>query len=158
MQLYVMRHGQASASAAVDAERPLTEQGYLEVKLMAKWLNDNHITIDHVFVSPYVRAQQTADTLIAALINFAPSTTIDIITPSGDVREVHDYIDGVSQADKLENVLIISHMPLVSYLVDELTFDTMAPIFATASIAQIRYDKQKMKGDLIQHIAPYELC
>ncbi|OKY24615.1 MULTISPECIES: phosphohistidine phosphatase SixA [Thalassotalea] len=158
MQLYVMRHGQASARATSDAKRALTEQGHLEAKLMAKWLNDNNIVFDQVFVSPFERAQQTASTLMSAVSHSAPITTIDIITPSGDAREVHDYIDGVCQADKLESVLIISHMPLVSYLVDELTFDTVAPLFSTAAIAEISYDKQKMKGDLTRHVAPYDLC
>ncbi|WP_286233159.1 phosphohistidine phosphatase SixA [Thalassotalea sediminis] len=157
MKLYVMRHGQASTRATSDAERELTEKGHLEAQCMAKWLNKNGVVIDQVFVSPFVRAQQTANTLVAALNHSAPLKTIDSITPAGDAVDVHDYIDGICEAEKLENVLIVSHMPLVSYLVEELTFDRNAPLFATASIAEINYDKLKMKGDLVKHVSPYDV-
>ena len=45
-------------------------------------------------------------------------------------------------------------MPLVSYLVAELTVDQQSPIFQTAAIAQIDYDKNNMNGKLIRLVSP----
>lgn len=156
MQLFVMRHGQASLQASSDAQRPLNEQGHIEAITMAKWLNDTGRKFDHLYVSPYLRAQQTAKTLSKELSFSAQSTTIEFITPSGNANEVHDFIDGTSNVDQPNGILIVSHMPLVSYLVAELTFDNRSPIFPTAGIAQIDYDISKMKGELVDMKSPYD--
>lgn len=158
MQLFVMRHGQASSYASNDASRELTEQGFLEAKVMAKWANEQGISFDKVYASPYVRAQQTANTLVAQLTQLSPITTLDFITPSDSASMVHDYIDGICQVEKLTSLLIVSHMPLVSYLTAELTIDKNAPIFPTAGIAQIDYDLRKMKGELVAFVSPNDIC
>jgi phosphohistidine phosphatase len=64
MQIFVMRHGQAEMVAPSDEQRPLTETGIKEAKFIGQWLLKNNTIFDCVFVSPYVRAQQTADALI----------------------------------------------------------------------------------------------
>lgn len=153
-----MRHGQASNYASSDAQRQLTEQGFLEAKVMAKWVNEQSFTFDKVLVSPYIRAQQTAQAFIDELDQVVEMQTVSFITPAGQASEVHDYIDGISQLEKLSSVLVISHMPLVSYLVAEMTVDHNAPIFPTAGIALIEYDLRRMKGELTSFTSPYDLC
>lgn len=153
-----MRHGQASSYASSDAQRQLTEQGILEAKVMAKWANEHNYTFDKILVSPFVRAQQTAEAFIEVLDQAVELQTISFITPSGQAREVHDYLDGIGQLEKLSSVLIISHMPLVSYLVAEVTIEQNAPIFPTAGVAYIDYDLQRMKGELRSFTSPYDLC
>lgn len=168
MQIFIMRHGQASSMAAADAERPLTQHGVDEVTLMANWLKSLLLTFDKIFVSPFKRAQQTANTVTALLndnsgviSNFI--TTLDFITPSGSAHECRDYIDRVlhdkemKNGEKEQRVLIISHMPLVSYLVAELTHQQNCPIFQTAAIAEINYDEETMTGQLQQLISPNDL-
>lgn len=158
MQIYIMRHGQAIDFAASDEQRPLSEQGSLEAKLMAKWLRELAVEFDQVYVSPFMRAQQTAETVMAILPDGAKSTILDLITPSGDASAVHDFIDGVCTLEHFDRILLVSHMPLVSYLVAELTMEHDAPIFQTAAIAIIDYDQKRMKGHLQQLVAPSELC
>lgn len=158
MQLYIMRHGQAETFGNADALRPLTEQGKLEVAVMAKWLQNAGIEFDHLFVSPFLRAQQTAEILLAALNISLPQTTLDLIIPEGNARKVHDYIDGVCSVERFDKLLIVSHMPLVSFLTAELTVEHESPIFQTTAIAQIDYDLKRMKGHLTQLVSPNELC
>ncbi len=153
-----MRHGHASHVGATDAQRPLTEQGKLEACLMAKWLDKTAPELEQVFVSPYKRAQQTAHSVLANLNASPVSTTLNFITPEGSAREFHDYLDGVCNVEKINSLLIVSHMPLVSFLVEELTIERNAPIFQTAAIAQIDYDLKRMKGQLVQLIAPADIC
>lgn len=158
MQIFIMRHGQASPLGVSDEQRLLTEQGKLEAVVMTKWLHDEKFKFDQILVSPYKRAQQTANILADSLSALSPLTTLDIITPSGNASEVHDYIDGVCELKRMNTLLIVSHMPLVSYLVAELTVEQDSPIFQTAAIAQIDYDTKRMKGHLIRLVSPNDLC
>lgn len=157
MQLFVMRHGQANPFGASDVERALTKHGFAEVAKMSQWLVTNATNINKILVSPYVRAQQTAQQLVKHPEISVPLNTIDFITPEGDAKQVHDYIDGLLASEVIESLLIVSHMPLVSYLLAELTSDANAPIFQTAAIAHIDYDISSMKGRLVQVISPNEL-
>lgn len=154
MKIFIMRHGQASMKASSDAARPLTEQGINDVILMAKWINNTQLCFDQVFVSPYKRAQQTAQTLLYAASLPNKITTLNFITPNDNASDVHDYIDGLSIEKSKQNILFISHMPLVSYLVSELTAGQEAPIFQTAAIAEIIYNTSTQQGVLQDIIAP----
>lgn len=153
-----MRHGDADTRIHIDAQRPLTEQGVLEVKVMAKWLANEAIEFDAIFVSPYLRAQQSAQTLKAEINASAALQTLDLITPAGSASEVHDYLDGMMTLERYSNVLIVSHMPLVSYLLAEMSFEKSAPIFATAAIAQIDYNTKLMAGHIVNHVSPDDFC
>lgn len=165
MQIFIMRHGEAedfSVHAPVeDHERVLTTFGEKECLVMAKWLENNSIKPTEVLVSPFIRAKQSCD--IATENIDSPVTVFDGITPSDDAKQVHDFIDGwcaekltTHSSDEL-SLLLVSHMPLVSFLVGDITFYESAPIFATAAIAQIDYDVEDMKGTLVQLISPRDL-
>lgn len=161
-----MRHGEAQnfieQGSRDDSQRALTHQGEQEAQVMASWLQKSHIPPTHVFVSPYVRAQQTCK-IVTSLMQ-TNTTTLDFITPSGDAKQVHDFIDGYcsdnldKSSEQDQSILIVSHMPLVSYLVAQLTQSENAPIFATAGIAHINYDVQKMQGELLGLVTPLDLC
>ena len=168
MQVYIMRHGEAQGCLALDSkadtQRALTVEGETEAKIMATWFDKMNIKPKHIFVSPYVRAQQTC-TLVAEKVK-SPITTLNFITPLDEAKPVHDFIDGWiseqgSDSDKAErlaeeSLLIVSHMPLVCFLVAELTEPNNAPIFATGGVAHIDYDINKMQGELKRLISPIE--
>ena len=154
MQIFIMRHGQAEPIAPSDALRPLTASGINEVKVSGQWLAENQHNFDCIFVSPYLRAQQTADTVIDQLSGEQNRKTLSFITPEDSAKEVHDYIDAVCSVEQYQKILLVSHMPLVSYLVAELTFDNTMPIFPTASVAQIDYQLEKMQGEFVTLVSP----
>lgn len=157
MQIFVMRHGQAEANAPSDAQRALSSTGVKEATRMGQWLAKSQDGFDCIYVSPYVRAQQTAAQVIQALPYQVNSVTLSFITPEDNARIVQDYLDGVCTEQAFNKILIVSHMPLVSYLVAQLTVDHAMPIFQTASVAQINYDASNMQGDLLQLTAPCDL-
>jgi phosphohistidine phosphatase len=156
MQVYIMRHGQAFTSGATDALRELTTEGKQEASTMAKWIAKEKIVLDQIIVSPFVRAQKTTKTLCNNLDKDIPVTVLDFITPSGSAQMMHDYIDGVCATENKNSLLIVSHMPLVSYLVAELTIEGDCPIFQTAAIAHIDYDQKQMKGRLVSLTSPID--
>lgn len=119
MQLYLVRHGEAEAAAVTDSQRQLTSRGELEASTMAGKLAERlraegeraagEAVISDAFVSPYVRARQTADRLRAELpaLSFEESP---LLVPEADPRELLDYLDERG----LEQVLLVGHNPLLS--------------------------------------------
>ena len=158
MQIFIMRHGQASYDCESDAMRPLTGQGKLEATLMAGWMMKMDFVPDRVWVSPYKRAQQTCQQVFEKLNYKRASETLNIITPSGVANEVHDFIDGDLAVNPCQKLLIVSHMPLVSFLVGELTHQQQSPIFQTAGVCEIEYDLSSMNGSITRMVAPIDLC
>ena len=158
MQILIMRHGQADLLVQPDQEKPLTAQGELEVTLMASWMKKMAYQPDVVWVSPYLRAQQTCKRVVDGMELTCPVITQPFITPSGVASQVHDIIDGEIAASNIDCLLIVAHMPVVSYLVDSLTKHQHAPIFQTASIVEIDYQPKQMVGNYTRMVSPIDLC
>ena len=108
MEVFVMRHGQAEAVAPSDALRPLTENGLMEAKITGQWLSEVMHSFDCVFVSPYLRAQQTADVVTKQLNEVGIRKTLSFITPEDNAKDVHDYLDAVFSLEQYQKVLLVS--------------------------------------------------
>jgi len=157
MQILIMRHGHAEPFGQSDAMRELSRQGQIEAEKMAEFLRSQEHIFDVIYQSPYVRAQQTADIVAKTLGQESKLQTLDLITPLGDAKDVHDYIDGILAERALDNILFVCHMPIVSYLVETLTAGVNSPIFQTAAIAQIEYNSSSCSGELIAMNAPLSI-
>lgn len=146
MQLMIMRHGEAEANFQNDAARNLTTRGFIETQKAGVWLRDTVEHIDMALVSPYARAQQTFE-MVSNVVDVTRSETNHQIVPSGTASAVHDYVDGILQIDTdVQSLLIVSHMPLVSYLLDNFCGHFESRLFATSSIALLEYDKDAHRG------------
>lgn len=156
MQLYIMRHGEAQEMAANDEQRSLNERGCEEVINVAGLLN--HEDFDLVLVSPYIRAQQTAQLIIKNNKLTAKVETLDLITPFGSAEKIHNFLDALLVEHDYQKVLVVSHMPLISLLLAELTIDKKMPIFQTAAVAKVEYSTDDMQGHFIEMLCPFNLC
>ncbi len=134
MKLWVLRHGEAEAHARTDAERNLTEHGRGEVLRSAAQLIGQPISA--IFASPYVRAQQTAQ-LVRDALGFEPQIrTVPWLTPDGSPLQV------LQKLDTDDNVLLVSHQPLVGSLISFLQHGHQRqpqPMY-TASLAELEGD------------------
>jgi len=116
--LYLMRHGSAVAHAATDAERPLSDQGRAEVAAMVPHLLAKPPAL--VWVSPYLRAQQTAAIVLSGLqaAGIRPQLeTVAGITPDDNPFAAVDMLASASQSP----LLVVTHNPFVSVLVSLLS-------------------------------------
>lgn len=158
MHVYIMRHGEAAPEAASDALRPLTLCGRDETQQMAHWLSSQNPGLKNVFVSPYLRAQQTSQVMSKTLIHDEPVVmTLAMLTPDGDAREIADYLHRLA-VEGVTAVLLVSHLPLVGYLVSALCPQECPPMFATAGIACIDYSTADQRGQLCWQISPSKLA
>lgn len=157
MQVFIMRHGDAALEAASDSVRPLTHCGCDETRQMAIWLNDQAVDIERVLVSPYLRAQQTLITVREAMLLPDGEDVLPELTPGGDPKQVACYLQVLAN-EGVKSALVISHLPLVGYLVTELCPQETPPMFATSAIACIDFNADKAAGELEWQVSPAKLA
>ena len=156
--LYIVRHGEAEPIVKQDELRELTEHGRWEAKRTAMWLNTQVNQFNQVYVSPYIRAQQTKDIILDYGPKGLKQEVLHELIPEGNAHSAMDYILAKVEkplADEDVHVPCVSHMPLVSYLIGELT--TYTPIMATAGVAQIKVDLDKWSGQLKALLSPEQM-
>ena len=151
MQVFIMRHGDAALDAASDSVRPLTSCGCDESRLMANWLKGQKVDIERVLVSPFLRAEQTLD-VVGECMNLPGN--VDVL-PCGDVGMVSAWLQTLAN-EGVASVLVISHLPLVGYLVSELCPGETPPMFTTSAIASVTLDESG-KGIFNWQMSPCNL-
>lgn len=152
-----MRHGDAALDAASDSVRPLTHCGCDETRQMASWLNGQSVDIERVLVSPYLRARQTLSKVREVLTLPDEEDVLPELTPGGDPGLVASYLQALA-CEGVMSVLVISHLPLVGYLVAELCPPEAPPMFATSAIARIEFDADSFVGKLEWQVSPAKLA
>lgn len=133
MRLWLLRHGQAEPRARTDAQRNLTDVGRREVEGAAAPLQDQSLQV--ILVSPYQRAQQTAEIVRQALGFTGPVETVPWLTPDSDPADAMLYLDRRTE----QRLLLVTHQPLVGALGGWLVSghrDAPLPM-ATASLAEL---------------------
>lgn len=148
MQIYIMRHGQAEMMAFSDAERNLTDIGREESELMAKHLIKEGVTLDAALVSPYVRAQQTWESVSPFFEGVTNIQVLPCLTPSGSARKTVDELLAL-QAKGVKSVILVSHLPLVGYIVGELAPAAGVPAFSPSAIGHITLSDEDGFAELL---------
>ncbi|MFT7491509.1 MAG: phosphohistidine phosphatase [Pseudohongiellaceae bacterium] len=113
MYVFVMRHGEATSFSLKDADRELTDHGRREVSAMIQHCANSFASIDEIWASPYIRTQQTAALVSAALK--VDIISCDFLTPTNNSDQTLEMLAGVNRT-----ILLVSHQPLVGTLVDKL--------------------------------------
>lgn len=115
-KLWIMRHGQAESMAASDELRALTQTGRAQVKANAQHLIDQAFT--HVFVSPFLRAQQSWDVLRNQGVQFQTCETVDWITPDVSTQPALDAL--LALTGESLNILLVCHQTFAGRLATHL--------------------------------------
>ena len=117
----ILRHGEAVFGGDYDASRALTERGIQYSRAAATTLRDKFSSVgglQAIFYSPFVRTQQTAETVheILAAQDERPIHLEATHSLLGDNTPltVCRWLDTIPY----ERILLVSHQPLVSCLVD----------------------------------------
>ena len=122
MIVTIWRHGEAG-SAASDEQRELTVTGTDDVGYGCHQFHDicHGRSLPHpdlILHSNWVRTTQTAE-IIATAFTHADMRSLRALIPGSDVRSVDAALTELQQATSApEHVVLVSHQPLVSRLVD----------------------------------------
>jgi phosphohistidine phosphatase len=109
MQLFILRHAEAELRAATDFDRVLTANGKHQLAQVTGRHASALANVNQVWVSPYVRTQQTLQQIAHLLPASAVIETSEDLTPESHVQRLIPLLER-SQGD---SVLLISHQPLV---------------------------------------------
>jgi len=113
MILYLAQHGLA-VDKNIDPDRPLSEQGRLEVTNAALYFKQSGITVNNVYHSGKLRAAQTAD-IFADVLNIEHCEKLDGINPNDDVEPVIDIIHSWTT-----DSMVVTHIPFLPRMVSHL--------------------------------------
>lgn len=131
-EIYLMRHGIAadsdSAGSSDDSSRPLTPEGKLKLRAIAKRLGRMDVEWDWVVTSPLKRAIETGDVVAEELGVAAPRDTCEALTPEGGSAD--KVIAFLARHPERSRVLLVGHEPSLSLLASELLGAGRAANFA----------------------------
>lgn len=115
MDLFILRHGEASYEASSDEERPLTLRGEAETRRII--LNCAETIPGHckIIASPYRRAQQTA-AIVSELLQRPIEASWEALQPASRIDPV---LEKINNSD-FDSLLLVSHQPLVGLLLNQL--------------------------------------
>lgn len=116
MYLYFVRHGDASHNAPTDAQRPLTDAGCKEARLVGQALAGMKIQPTAVLSSPRVRAQQTAD-LIADALSMS-SAQDDALNFHFNLNRLEDLL---ASYESDAHIVLVGHNPNMSEVAQAVT-------------------------------------
>jgi phosphohistidine phosphatase len=139
MKLYFMRHGEASDDAPTDELRPLTEKGRERIKFAAKALRRINVTLDTIYASPRVRAQQTAS-LIAETQDLAVETREEL-NFSFTVEALKKLLAGKPEE---AHILMVGHNPSISEVIMAISGSNVN--MKTGSIARLDLYPPAVRG------------
>lgn len=138
-RLYILRHGQAeSYQVDSDEQRQLTEFGIAQVKKIAQEFKAKGEGLDAIFVSPYVRAQQTSAIFIEEFGDVAKRENSSLIRPYGQCMDVSSWL----YEQPYDAILLVTHQPFAYDLIDFLS-DAPLPMnfsMSTATLAALEGD------------------
>ncbi len=142
MILTIWRHGEAGR-APTDRDRELTDSGRDDVGFACQQFHsacsDRGIPHpDSILHSPFMRSNQTAE-IIAAAFTHATQTWMDALHPGSDVAAVDSALIDIAEGEAVhEHVLLVSHQPLISYLLDHYLGDPGAvPALSPGGLATL---------------------
>ena len=130
MKIYLIRHGEA-VSAAEDEKRPLSENGFLEVRKVAQFLAANAIHVEHIYHSGILRAAQTAEAL-AKGVHLEQVEVLSGLLPDDDVKPIATTCNHWEK-----DAILVSHLPFLGKLVVEILFGRQGQPFFEFQAASI---------------------
>jgi len=110
MKLYLVQHAKA-APKQLDPERPLTEEGYSEIRNVTEFIKPLSLKVDYLWHSPKKRAIQTADALAEVVTISKDRTARDGLGPNDDVTIITAELSSATN-----DIMIIGHLPFLSKL------------------------------------------
>ena len=114
MNLYIVQHGDAMPKD-VDADRPLSHKGHLDVQRVAEFLARAGIHVDRIVHSGKTRARQTAE-LIASALGVAERT--DAIPGIDPLDSPADFVR--TSGEWTADTMVVGHQPFMGKLVSQL--------------------------------------
>ena len=133
MKLGLLRHGEAG-HASRDALRELTPRGWLDARRIGDLIHARQALPALVWVSPLLRAQQTAEAVFHACGQPAYLKEQPLLIPEADLSALMQALESIDG-----DILLIGHNPILSELLSLLT-GQRTPMLSTSNVAWLEGD------------------
>ena len=121
MNFFLLRHGEADYQVDASGERPLTAQGAEHIRRLAKESAHLLADVQTIYCSPKLRARQTAQIVTEVVTEETntqlPLQIVDELLPSATMAALETRLKKAAE----QNVLLVTHQPLVGSFIDRLT-------------------------------------
>ena len=139
-KLFLLRHAKASREFSIlkDIERPLTERGFHDAKLVSEQFKKKIGTPGLIISSPAVRAYSTA--IVFASAFHYPEDRIQL---NGKLynSSVEDYLEVIMELDpSCETAMIVGHNEVMTDTVKKLIHDSSFESLRTCAVAALSCD------------------
>ena len=148
MNLYILQHGEA-VPKEIDPERPLSERGNRDIRILALHMQNMDVQLGHVFHSGKLRAEQSARLIAETLSPEIQPVQTEGLNPNDDPAVIIGDIEQLN-----ENILIATHMPFVSRLCSTLLTGTTDAEFASIPGTLFCLEKADNKWRLAYMLTP----
>jgi len=115
MKIYIVRHALAELREnwqAPDEQRPLTAKGRKKMARIATGLRDLGVELTHLYASPLVRAQQTAE-IVQEGLKIKKIATTALLVPGADPAQILSFLN---EHEGEAALALVGHEPHVSAL------------------------------------------
>ncbi len=118
MKLYLVRHGETT-SELDDPARPLSAKGKTEIQSVASFLDKIKLPCSQIYSSDKTRAQQTSEILSHALTPQENPIVMPALNPDSRVENILSEL-----GDSDEDIMLVSHLPVLPELLNQLLFNS----------------------------------
>lgn len=112
MHLYLLRHAIAAERDPQqwpdDSQRPLTDEGRVKMRKVARGMSALDLSIDIVLSSPYARARETAE-MVSRRFAGVPLVETDQLVPDGTFEGLVGFLRDLTEMPR--SVLLVGHEP-----------------------------------------------
>ncbi|AAZ54173.1 histidine phosphatase family protein [Thermobifida fusca] len=137
-RLVVLRHAQAEHSASLaDVDRPLTQEGRQQARMVGERLAREGLLPDHVLCSTARRTRQTWD-LVAEQLPCEPEVDFDAELYTADVDTALQLVSYVDP--QVRTLLVVGHNPTMAQLAAAFDSESGYLSFPPASVAVVDLD------------------
>ncbi|MDX2464024.1 MAG: histidine phosphatase family protein [Porticoccus sp.] len=137
MFIYLLRHGDAPFDPYC-GERSLSAQGEIETRRVIQQQRDRLSSLQLIVCSPVLRARQTVQ-IVTDTLNYTGQLLFDdVLRSEGSIAGVERRIDFLMRDHQEEEILLLSHQPLIGQILEYLTGETgLAWSMNTSSLASL---------------------
>lgn len=150
MKIYIVRHAIAELRENwqdPDEQRPLTAKGRKKMARIVTGLRRLEVELTHLYASPLVRAQQTAE-IVQEGLKIKQIATTDLLVPEADPAQILSFLN---EHDDAAALALVGHEPHVSALLAFLATGRreIFALFKKGGMALLEGDKPLQPGHLL---------
>jgi len=150
LELYLVRHAEAAPRGRDypdDAARPLTDEGADRFRRAVAGLRAVGVELDLVLTSPFVRARETAELLVAGLRPKPTLLVVDALMPARKPAEVVAAVTRHAAAGRgASRLALVGHEPDLGELAARLLGAKGAFEFKKGAVCRIDVDRAMPNG------------